>query len=219
MGDFSSAIESFQRSIQIAADPYYSELPRLGLIFSYVASGQFEKAEEHLQELLHYTEKLGIDMLGTPAHALLGLVMIAKGHLSKGIKKFQDAQQIWLEKQRKGLYAASEYMLANVYLKISQRGGEVPIPMIVKNISFLLRNLPFASRKAEKHFVNSINVAQEIGAKSTLAKSYLELGLLYKAKRKKDQARDCISKAIQVFEQCEAEIYLSQAKEALASLG
>ena len=219
VGDFSSAIESFQRSIQIAADPYYSELPRLGLIFSYVASGQFEKAEEHLQELLTYTEKLGIDMLGTPAHALLGLVMIAKGHLSKGIKKFQDAQQIWLEKQRKGLYAASEYMLANVYLKISRGGGEVHLPMIIKNIGFLLRNLPFAGRKAEKHFVNSINVAKEIGAKSTLAKSYLELGLLYKAKRKKDQARECLSKAIQVFEQCEAETYLSQAKEALASLG
>jgi hypothetical protein len=32
------------------------------------------------------------------------------------------------------------------------------------------------------------------------------------------QARECISEAIKVFEQCEAEIFLKQAKEALVSL-
>jgi tetratricopeptide (TPR) repeat protein len=218
-GDFSSAIESFQRAIQISADPYFSQLPRIGLIYAYVASGQSEEADEHLQELLTYTEKLGIDLLGTPAHALQGLVMIAKGRLGKGINKFQEAQQVWLKKERKCLYAASEYMLANIYLRIGRGDRNVRLPMIIKNIGFLLRNLPFARRKAEKHFINSINIAKAIGAKSTLGKSYLDLGLLYKERGKKDLARDCISKAIQVFEQCEIETYLSQAKEALASLG
>jgi hypothetical protein len=41
---------------------------------------------------------------------------------------------------------------------------------------------------------------------------------LHKAKKRKDLARECISKAIELFELCEAEIYLKQAKEALESL-
>jgi hypothetical protein len=44
------------------------------------------------------------------------------------------------------------------------------------------------------------------------------MGLFYKAKKRTGQARECISKAIQVFEECEAEVYLAQAKNALESL-
>ena len=38
------------------------------------------------------------------------------------------------------------------------------------------------------------------------------------AKKRKDQARVAISNAIQVFEQCELEGHVQQAKEILASL-
>ena len=47
---------------------------------------------------------------------------------------------------------------------------------------------------------------------------YETLGLLYKDRKRTDQARQCISKAIQIFEECEAKMYLKQAKELLASL-
>jgi hypothetical protein len=61
-------------------------------------------------------------------------------------------------------------------------------------------------------------VAKEIGAKGTLARAYLNLGLLHKTKKRMDKARDCISEAIQLFEECEAEVFLKQAEDALASL-
>jgi class 3 adenylate cyclase/tetratricopeptide (TPR) repeat protein len=218
-GDFLSAITCFQCAIQISADPYHSQFPRLGLVYSYVASGQFEEAEGPLQEVLDLSEKFGTQVVKTPANALLGLVSIAKGNLSQGIKRFEDVQRIWIETQRKCLYAASENMLGSVYSEISQGGKEIRLSIFVKNIGFLLRNLPFATKKAEEHFMKSIHVAEKIGAKGTLGKSCLDLGLLYKAKRKKDQARVYLSKAIQAFELCEAETYLRQAKEALASLG
>ena len=46
----------------------------------------------------------------------------------------------------------------------------------------------------------------------------MDLGLLHKEKKRSDQARECISEAIKIFEECEAEVYLQQAKETLASL-
>lgn len=218
-GDFPSAITCFQHAIQVSADPYFDQFPRLGLVYSYVANGQFEEAEGPLQEVLDLSEKFGTEIVKTPANALLGLVSIAKGNLSQGIKKFEDVQRIWIETQRECLYAASENMLGRVYSEISQGGKEIRLSMIIKNIGFLLRNFPFATKKAEAHFMNSIHIAEKTGAKGTLGKSCFDLGLLYKAKRKKDQARVYLSKAIQAFELCEAETYLRQAKEAFASLG
>jgi hypothetical protein len=44
------------------------------------------------------------------------------------------------------------------------------------------------------------------------------LGLLYKATKRMDQANVYISEAINVFQECEAESFLNQAKEALISL-
>ncbi len=78
--------------------------------------------------------------------------------------------------------------------------------------------MPFASKRAEYHFNNAIETAREIGATGVLCQAYLDLGLLHKAKKRKDQARECITKAIELFEQCEADVYLKQANEALESL-
>jgi hypothetical protein len=54
--------------------------------------------------------------------------------------------------------------------------------------------------------------------KSTLGQAYLDLGLLHRAKNRSDKARDCINHAIDLFEQCEAEVFLKQAKEVMESL-
>jgi tetratricopeptide (TPR) repeat protein len=77
----------------------------------------------------------------------------------------------------------------------------------------------FATKKAEDHFNRAIEVAKEIGAKGTLGMTSLDLGSLYRATGKKEKAREYISSAIRAFEQCEAQTYLKQAKEALENLG
>jgi hypothetical protein len=46
----------------------------------------------------------------------------------------------------------------------------------------------------------------------------LGLGQLHKAKGKTEKARDCITHAIDAFEKCEADVFLKQAREALAAL-
>jgi tetratricopeptide (TPR) repeat protein len=92
------------------------------------------------------------------------------------------------------------------------------IPNILKNIGFLIKNVPSASRKAEYHFNKAIETAKEIEANGYMAHAYLDLGLFHKAKNRKQQASRCISEAIKLFEQCGAVVYLKQANEALESL-
>ena len=116
------------------------------------------------------------------------------------------------------MYARSEYVLGKVYSQIVEGSGPISLSTMAKNIGFLIKNVPFASKKAEDHFNRAIEVAKEIGAKGTMGMAYLDLGLLYRMKGKTEQAKKCISEAIQIFDQSEAEGFLKQAKEALASL-
>ena len=109
-------------------------------------------------------------------------------------------------------------MLGRFYLQIVQRAGPMSLSLIAQNIGFLIKNVPFADKKAEGNFNHAIKVAKEIGAKGILGQAFLYLGLLHKRKKKTDKARECISMAVQVFEKCQADVYLKQAKEALASI-
>ena len=64
----------------------------------------------------------------------------------------------------------------------------------------------------------AIELFKEIGANGFLGQAYLSLGLLYKASKRTDPARQYILEAIELFQECEAEGWLKQANEALDSL-
>jgi len=217
-GDYLSALESGNRGAQIAADPFYYQMARTVVGLSYAQLGRFQEAEETLHEIFNFSEKSGCEVIGTPTLGVLGLVLIAKGQMSRGLEKVEEASRVCSEKQSKVWHSMFELALGQVYLRIVDKSETVSLSSMARNISFIIKNVPPAAKRAEHHFRRAIAVAKEIGAKSVLAQACLGLGLVHKAKKRKDKARECISEAIQLFEQCEAEPYLKQAKEAFASL-
>jgi len=217
-GDYHSAVEFLESGTRFSADPFYSQTLRLVLGLSYLFANQLDKAESALQEVMTYSEKFGAGVIGTMASILMGVLLIAKGRMSRGLELLAEGQRDCLENQRRGLYAQSEYALAKVYSQIVEGSESINLSTMAKNIGFLIKNVPFATKKAEEHFNRAIEVAQEIGAKSTMGRAYLDLGLLYRMKGKTEQAKKCICEAIQIFEQTEAEGFLKQAREALPSL-
>jgi tetratricopeptide (TPR) repeat protein len=126
-------------------------------------------------------------------------------------------QQLSIRNQSKVRYAFSEYIFGKTYSQIAT-GPTPDFSIMAKNIAFLVKNVPFAAKNAEKHFNKAIDLLREIGAKSFLGGAYLDLGLFNKARKKNQQARECISEAIKIFEETGAEEILKQAKEALDSL-
>ena len=218
-GDFVSAIECCERAIRISADPFYAQTSRTVLGYYYVLASQFVEAETVLQEPLTYSQKFGAGLIGAPASMFLGAILIAKGQMSQGFQLLEETQRTLLENQRRAFYAFTDYILGNIYLQMVERSSAISLSTMAKNIGFLVKNVPFAAKKAEEHFNKAIAVEKEIGAKAYLGMAHLDLGRLHRAKGRYDKARECICTAIELFEQCEAEAYLKQAKEALESLG
>jgi class 3 adenylate cyclase/tetratricopeptide (TPR) repeat protein len=219
-GDHEKAQECFKKTIQVSLDPLYSYQAKMLLGYSYVSSGRFHDAESICQDVINFTEEYGYEYLRTGAKGFLGIVMVTKGDLARGINIVESITQKFLEKGCRWRYAVANHMLGRVYSQIAQGGGgERSLSFFLKNIGFLIKTVPFAAKKAEGYLHTAIETAKEIGAKSVLGQAYFDLGRLHKAKGRLADARTCISQAVQSFEECEADVYLKQAREALASLG
>jgi len=219
-GDHDRAIECFKKTIQVSLEPFYQYTAKTMLGFSYVSAGKFHEAESVFEDVIKFTEEFGYEFMGSVAQALMGIVMITKGDVTRGINIVESLIQQHLENGSRWRYAVMNHMLGRVYSQIAQGGGgEKSLSFLLKNMGFLIQKVPFAARKAERYFQTAIETAKEIGAKSVLGQAYLDLGRLHKAKGRLSDARTCISQAVQSFEECEADVYLKQARDALVSLG
>jgi len=216
-GDMKSSQKSNEKAIEVALDPAYAQFPTSTLGYAYFVDGQLQQAENVLQSSLNFCEKHGMGLLTVVCQIFLAPVLIAKGHMMQGKEQLENARKSFHKNQRKVWYALSEHFLGEVNSQIAT-GPKPDLSIIARNIGFLVKNVPFATKKAEEHFNKAIESFKKIGANSFLGQSYLSLGLLYKASRRTDQAKQCILEAINIFQECKAEVYLKEANEALDSL-
>jgi tetratricopeptide (TPR) repeat protein len=215
-GDFPSARESLQRATQVSLDPWYSQVPRLLLGLCLISMGQFEEAKEPVTKVLEHGRLFGSALIGTPARTVLAVVAVTEGRLAEGLKNLEGIQKEYLSSKRRYAYATGEYLIGKIYSQFFT-GSKANFP-VMRNLGFLLKNLPFARRRAEDHLEKSIKVAEEIAARCVAGMAYLDLGLLYQVTGRKDQSRDCFMRARQQFEQSEAEAFLKHADAALKSI-
>jgi len=218
-GNLHMIIQSGQMGAKIALDRFYGYMSRLGEAMGYALAGQLPEAQELFEEISSWSREYGNDLYDLGSDIFLGPIYVAQGHMSRGLTMLEEARHRCGESGAKYFLITAEFILGRIYKQIAEGAGPISPVIIAKNIGFLVKNVPFAAKKAENHFQKAIEVAQEIGAKGLLGQVTLELGLLHKIKGRTDEARKCISDAIQLFEECEADVYLKQAKEALAALG
>jgi len=216
-GDMNSSQKSSKKACEVALDPFYSQFPKISLGYSYLIAGQFKEAEKVLNSLLNFSEPRAIGELVEWAYLYIAPALIAQGHMRRGLNMLEEVQQLTIRNQSKVRYAFSEYIFGKTYSQIAT-GPTPEFSIMAKNIGFLVKNVPFAAKNTEEHFNKAIEIFREIGAKSFLGMAHLDLGLFYKARKKKQQARECISEAIKIFEETEADVFLKQAKDALESL-
>ncbi|HYA15446.1 MAG TPA: tetratricopeptide repeat protein, partial [Syntrophales bacterium] len=218
-GDFASAIESYKKAIEISLDPHLSQWSLIWLGMCYLENGQVQDAEETLKRVRSFEEKYGSKQHGTPARGLLGIILVLKGNLKQGVEEMEEAKRTGLKNNRKYGCAYADFILGKVFSQIAEGRRAVSLSALAKNIGFLIRHVPFAAKRAEEYFQAAIHQASEIGAKGILARAFLDLGHLYMKKGRDSDARKHITDAIRLFEECEADVFLKQAKESLALLG
>ena len=214
-GDFSSAIRCSEKALQVSADPLYTHFPRLCLGMSYLASGNYEEAKEPLMVVSRFAEEVGCTYLGTPARCFLGAVLMAEGHFRQGWKMIAGAQRWWLTNGAHWRYAFAELLSGELFSALACSTAPIKLFSLVRNLGFLLLNLPFAERKAVHHYCRAIDAAHKVGAEAMEGQAYLGLGYLYRGKGKRNQALHCFASAMELFKRCGAKTFLRKAEEGL----
>jgi tetratricopeptide (TPR) repeat protein len=218
-GDYPSTIEFAKRSLQYEVEPFTYYLLKGILAMGYTMNGQYEEAQIIFDEILKPLEESGFLYMAMQARLGYSLLMVMKGNLSQGIRMLEDLMSLTKSNENWIIYCHASYMLGKIYLQMIQGEGEKSFSLLARNIGFLIKTIPFLKQKAEEHYQETIRVAKKIGTKGTLGQAYLDMGELRKIKGSKDDARKYITDAIPLFEECENDFLLKQAREALSALG
>lgn len=216
-GDFISAIEYCTKAIKKTKDPLYSQLPKVILGFSYLLNNQYEEARKPLQEFVDFSAEFGCEIAGTPAEAVLAAISMNDGNMQSNLMRIKQIQEYCLKNGRKNIYLIIEYIIGKIYLQMIM-GPKPQISVILKNLGFIIKNVPFAGRMAESHFKNVIEMAGEAGTNGVLAQAYFDLGILMRLRKKYKHAKENISEAIKIFSETGAKHYLDQAEKILTSI-
>jgi len=217
-GLFPKAIEQYQKAVSVSVDPMYSMYAKLFLGMAYAQNCQFDKAKPVLEEVVSYSRDVGMESFLTPPSAFLGAIMVAKGEMTKGFKKMEDVKKRWVEKDRGACLPIYHYVVGSIYLQITEGATPISIQTVIKNIWFIIKNVPFAAKRAEYHFNKALEAAKAIGADGIIGQSYYNLGLLHQLKKRNEMAKDSFHKAISIFLDIEADGFLKLSQDALESL-
>jgi len=216
-GNLTKAISCYRKAIDVAEDPFYTQWPRVFVGICCVLNDQLNEAEEALNEVSSYLQNFGCEVFAPAVMPFVGIVLIKKGDMSKGLKTIEKNLEYSREKNFGWGITVFEYVLGNLYYQIAC-GDKPSMSIALKNFGFLVKNVPFASKKAENYFNTAIESAKQFQAKGFEGMANLDLGLLHKAKKRNNLAEKYISQAIRIFKQIGAEVRLKKAHEELKLL-
>jgi len=175
-GDFAKAVEWSKKAVELSNDPIFSVWPKLSLANFFIQTEKFQEADEILREIIPFCQHLGMYYIVIWAQSLHGVVLMARGQYSRGMKMITEAARVLTKNGRFVTLYFLEFALAEVYFQMATRRRRLGFWTILKNLGFILKEVPFARRKAETYLRKIIQVGQEIGA-SGFMQSHAALNL------------------------------------------
>jgi class 3 adenylate cyclase len=163
-GDFAKAVEWSQKAVELTHDPIFSVWPKLVLANFFIQSGKFQEADEILREIIPFCRHLGMYYIVEWAQSLYGAALMAGGQYSRGMKMITEAARAFTENGRFISLYFLEFALAEIYFQMATQRPRLGFWTFIKNLGFILKEVPFARHKAETYLRRIIKVGQEIGA-------------------------------------------------------
>jgi class 3 adenylate cyclase/tetratricopeptide (TPR) repeat protein len=212
-GDFNESIEYCNMAIASSAEMVHSFNSKFLLAYTHLSNDQVDEAEKILKDIMRFTENYGYEYLGTAAQALAGMVTLARGNLGAGVLTILDRMEAFRNKGKRYHLMTFQYLLGKVYFEMAIHRRPLSVRLVLKNFFFLIRHLPFASRKAERNFKEALAAAESIGAMGIAGQIYFDMAQLYAVLGKSLLAKQSCDRSIAIFQACDANVYLEKAND------
>jgi class 3 adenylate cyclase/tetratricopeptide (TPR) repeat protein len=212
------AIENAHQSLGTALAPLDRLSARAAEGGAFALLGRPQEAFAVLGEVRQRAEESGYLALRMLIGIFYGASMSLAGGLGAGVRWIhQDIRRFesWGNPQ----FPVLGYMiLGEIYLQIATSPEKPPPRVLIKNLGFVLTNVPFARTKARRYLEEAIHRCRVIDMPGHLARCLLDIGMLHKAGKRIPEARACFTEALAVAESVRADNIAQKAKAVLGSL-
>ena len=210
-GNPTAAMEAAEQGLGVLKDPFYLGFAKAVYGMKCMAVG---KPTSSLDQALEQALAQGNDWMVNWWSGFVGLGKVLQGHPSEGIKMIDKASQAFLENRDLVFHHVNEFLKAKVYLQMAL-AGRPPAKEWLRHLNFYVQNQPFAERRAELLLQKVIQFQRQVGARGWLAQALVDLGLLYQAKNRQQEAYACWTEAADLFEKVGADVFLEQVRSLL----
>ena len=224
---YAEAVENAEESWRLSPDP----LDRLvALSAKGVALALMGRSEEGVALLRQVHREIVEGDLFTVLNGIdiaYGASMVLAGEMATGVRWIEAAMRRFAAGGNEAQVAFGQMVLGEIYLQmvlgeiyLQMVLGEekVPVTVVLKNLGFILRSLPLAARKARHHLEEAIRRSQALDLPGFLARSLLDLGLLCRAKKRRQEARTHLEEALRIAAPLESSVLSEKIRLGLASL-
>ena len=217
-GSYKEAIENADEALRVCLSPVDSSAAQNYRSMAMVLSGQLAEGMEQGTRLVREVEDLGLTMMLAPTKMALGVGTVLQGEMARGVRMIEDAA---VEAEKSGQISARPFgnlFLGETYLQIATSEEKPPLAVMLRNLPFLLRTLPFAKQKARRFLARALGDFRQLQSPSQIARCLFLLGQLDQAGKRAGAARTKFEEARTTASSVEATNLVADIDAALAEL-
>ncbi len=188
------ALEYAEKSIQLADGQMDNLIGRCAKGSALALMGRASEAIEMLRTARREIEEGGSLTMCRLTDVAYGAALVQSGRMSAGVRWIESS--IRRCRDMNPVFPASAHLaLGEMFTEMALRRRRAPASLILRNLGFVLRNAPFAARKARRHLEEAVGLARKIGNTSMAGHALLTLAELQSATRHELEARQLLSEA------------------------
>lgn len=212
------AIEYAEEALRVSLCPVdrSSALGYKGI--SQILSGNVEEGLQLTSKILSDFEREGLTMSIAPAKVVAGVGRIMLGDMAEGMAEIKRTISWATAIGQTGTPVFGRLFLGEIYLRLASGEEKPPFSVVLKNIVFLARTLPFAKSLARREFRKSLDGSKYLNAPSWIATSMYRLGVLDRLCNHVDDARENFRQAREISESAGVKSLTRRIDEAMTAL-
>jgi tetratricopeptide (TPR) repeat protein len=212
------AIVDAREALGIALAPFDRTFARYVEGSALALSGRPERGFLILDELRRIAEAGGNMPLIMISNPYYGAAISLSGRLGNGIRFIRESTRKTESWGNIAFPIIGHMVLGEAYLRMATSSERPPLRLLLKNVGFVLTNVPFALSKAQRYLDEALRRCRTVEMPGYLAQCLYDLGLLHKARKRLLEARACLTEALGEARSVAANKLALKIENAIASL-
>jgi predicted ATPase/class 3 adenylate cyclase len=216
--NYAEAIENADEALRLSLSPVDRNAALICKAMAMVLSGQVADGMALLVPVYRELVGKGVAFNSTLPRMISGVGTALQGDIAGGLRIIEDAAKEAEQWGQTSARAWGHLFLGETYLQMAIASEKPPFAVMLRDLLFLIRTLPFARAKARRHLESALDSFRRFDCPSHVARCLYDLGLLDRNEKRTAVARTKFAEARDVAASVEATTLVRDIEAALTDL-